>query len=308
MVAWLVMGLLAVASPLALWATIEAYRNRPEWGVARRMGITKKIKSWCDWLYRIAIADAALIMLVSALSLATAFVDVAIPGPVTLVFNYSPYLFLAILFPLVVGTVVYTLSARRKLRLRRWVGMMILPVIGLPVGCLQKTLRAASLRVASTTRATQTLTKASSRAHSARGAVRSALVAASTRSTRCAAFEKSIDHVVDVTKRQLGQEQRRLVMADFQNNLYVDAVVDTAARRAKFASSRERLRQEWALHTGTPWPVQNGRHYDAHHLVPLAHGGPNKWYNLHPVVKDVHGSLIHAKDSPTSALFPASLN
>lgn len=54
--------------------------------------------------------------------------------------------------------------------------------------------------------------------------------------------------------------------------------------RSNFKSKLVNLREQWSLNTGQPWPVYKthpdhrriGKPLDAHHIIPVSHGGPNE--------------------------------
>lgn len=43
--------------------------------------------------------------------------------------------------------------------------------------------------------------------------------------------------------------------------------------------------------------------YQAHHVIPVDHKGPNEWWNLHPVHPDKHQKVIHGRDSAFRKIF-----
>jgi hypothetical protein len=75
-----------------------------------------------------------------------------------------------------------------------------------------------------------------------------------------------------------------------------------------FSNSRKALIKEWEEETGYNWSKYNhitkcvvnnsckkkqeGWNYDAHHIIPQSHGGPNEWWNLYPLDERDH-NLIH---------------
>jgi hypothetical protein len=78
-----------------------------------------------------------------------------------------------------------------------------------------------------------------------------------------------------------------------------------AQLQRQFRNSRTRLRNEWSQNTGQPWPTDaNGRLYEAHHVIPSRYGGPNEWWNLHPVPRSGHQGGVHGTGSPTQGTFP----
>ena len=87
--------------------------------------------------------------------------------------------------------------------------------------------------------------------------------------------------------------------------------------RSEFDGKKDQLRKEWAAKTGQEWPVykknyyneegkiikKQGKPYDGHHIIPVSHGGPNEWWNIHPAhFRDEHPK-IHGKGSIFKEIF-----
>jgi hypothetical protein len=74
---------------------------------------------------------------------------------------------------------------------------------------------------------------------------------------------------------------------------------------------RDRAVKAWEQHTGSAWPrhtnvvygkngnvlARIGDPYEAHHVIPKQIGGPHAWWNMHPVPRPEHQSVVHASKS-----------
>lgn len=92
-------------------------------------------------------------------------------------------------------------------------------------------------------------------------------------------------------------------------------------RRQSFNGKRLSLMKSWIEETGKDWPTYGedtlckingdcywkycGDFYDAHHIFPLSHKGPNVWQNILPLATDAHTSL-HVDPGPCCSIFPKS--
>jgi hypothetical protein len=122
-----------------------------------------------------------------------------------------------------------------------------------------------------------------------------------------------------ITGKGVHPKQVKLLKEDLKVNEYEK--LDPAAKlkhRDEFNSQRPALRAEWARETKQKWPVYErdywneagtdivrykGDPYDAHHLNPVAHGGPNEWWNIHPShFRDEHPP-IHGTGSQFREIF-----
>ena len=81
-----------------------------------------------------------------------------------------------------------------------------------------------------------------------------------------------------------------------------------AQLQREYNNRRASLRREWEQNTGQTWPKDaNGNNYQAHHVIPSPYGGPNEWWNLHPVPRSTHQSGVHGTGSPTQGTFPTPI-
>lgn len=107
-----------------------------------------------------------------------------------------------------------------------------------------------------------------------------------------------LKEVEDITGRDIKPNQ----MEKFQKALKEDTFKKQTPEKNKlhrhiFDNAKDRLIDEWEKNTGEKWPVyvedvynsagevirHAGQRFDAHHLIESCFGGPNAWWNLHPV-------------------------
>lgn len=107
-----------------------------------------------------------------------------------------------------------------------------------------------------------------------------------------------LKEVEDITGRDIKPNQ----MEKFQKALKEDTFKKQTPEKSKlhrhiFDNAKDRLIDEWEKNTGEKWPVyvedvynsagevirHAGQRFDAHHLIESCFGGPNAWWNLHPV-------------------------
>ncbi|WP_285351715.1 DUF637 domain-containing protein, partial [Pseudomonas sp. ME-P-057] len=101
-------------------------------------------------------------------------------------------------------------------------------------------------------------------------------------------------------RTQLAEELRQV------DHTYVAPRSDYQALQREYNSQRNNLKREWELNTGLTWPkTESGVDFQAHHVIPQQYGGPNQWWNLHPVPGgSAHQGGVHAPASPTTTAFP----
>ena len=134
-------------------------------------------------------------------------------------------------------------------------------------------------------------------------------------------FKKELakDYVREIEKAtgyNIPENQRLLLKKDLQQNKYVKLQgKDKGKQRRQFRQKKDQLREEWSKNTGREWPTykepyfsKNGKAagplkkigdpYDAHEIIPNSHGGPLKWWNVHPArFPDQHQKVIHGKEA-----------
>lgn len=83
--------------------------------------------------------------------------------------------------------------------------------------------------------------------------------------------------------------------------------------KINYNESRSRLILEWEKNIGRAWPKSLSRswktgqiemfNHQFHHIIPQELGGPNAWWNGHPLKagKDHHGG-VHKKNSPLNKI------
>ena len=118
---------------------------------------------------------------------------------------------------------------------------------------------------------------------------------------------KYLKEVEDITDRKIKPDQMEKIQKALKE---VDFTKQTPEKnklhRQLFDSAKDKLIDEWEKNIGEKWPVyiedvynsagevirQAGQRFDAHHLIESCFGGPNAWWNLHPVSCLDH-TLIH---------------
>jgi predicted ribonuclease toxin of YeeF-YezG toxin-antitoxin module len=91
------------------------------------------------------------------------------------------------------------------------------------------------------------------------------------------------------------------------------------AHRAPFRQQpfKDRLIADWEKQTGRQWPTYSepildkkggifkkiGDRHDAHHIIPQQVGGPNEWWNMHPLSTGPnHQGGVHGSGAPLSRI------
>jgi len=104
------------------------------------------------------------------------------------------------------------------------------------------------------------------------------------------------------------QSQRELLANGLRQTDYTYAVsrADYQVLQREYAAQRNTLKRDWEKATGQTWPkTPAGIDYQAHHIIPHQYGGPNVWWNLHPVPGGAaHQGGVHGAGSPTTISFP----
>jgi hypothetical protein len=85
------------------------------------------------------------------------------------------------------------------------------------------------------------------------------------------------------------------------------------SKHDNFDDNKNNLIEKWEKYSEMGWPVYNvatnnrniGDKYDAHHIIPQSHNGPNKWWNLFPLTNAEHHQ-VHSNGTNCSLLFPGS--
>ncbi|MBI2707991.1 MAG: HNH endonuclease [Proteobacteria bacterium] len=138
-------------------------------------------------------------------------------------------------------------------------------------------------------------------------------------------FDNYLDQLESVSGSQIHPIVRSHLTKGYKNKNFGDEVLSAKALQEKhqdFSSRKRTLIKQWETATGRSWPKytaktecvtkgtcitkRQGHKYDAHHIVPQSHGGPNAWWNLIPLdVRQhnlIHGMPVKTKDGSYIAL------
>lgn len=118
---------------------------------------------------------------------------------------------------------------------------------------------------------------------------------------------KYLKEVEDITDRKIKPDQMEKIQKALKEDIFTKQTPEkNKLHRRLFDNAKDKLIDEWEKNTGEKWPVyvkdvynsagevirQAGQRFDAHHLIESCFGGPNAWWNLHPVSCLDH-TLIH---------------
>jgi|GEM_PF-6215036 len=128
---------------------------------------------------------------------------------------------------------------------------------------------------------------------------------------RLQTFDSYLDQLENVSGSQIHPTVRNHLVKVHKDKVYGAEEVSAAALKAShkdFSSRKNTLIKQWEKAMGRSWPKytaktecvtngtcvtkQTGYRYDAHHIIPQSHKGPNKWWNLIPLDVRQH-NLIH---------------
>lgn len=121
-----------------------------------------------------------------------------------------------------------------------------------------------------------------------------------------------IKQINSVSKLALNPKQLNLLKDCFRSR----DCVNFMSNRNWDKTIKDNVVKEWERQTGKVWPsysnrvasqkggtlAEKGGMYDAHHIIPKSIGGPNTWWNIHPVPRPDHQSVIHASESFVNSL------
>lgn len=181
---------------------------------------------------------------------------------------------------------------------------------------------AAALAKATQTRAVQSFKAFITRSakKSAEQAERKAFLEASKRSTTDPKAMKSyVREVEKVSGTKMGDAQKtKLVDAVRQNKYSKIAGDELKSHKKPFDSKsfKDKLISEWEKNTGQTWPkyeknifnesgrkiAEQGKNYQAHHIIPQQLRGPHEWWNIHPAHIRIHQGGIHGAGSQLSKI------
>lgn len=126
---------------------------------------------------------------------------------------------------------------------------------------------------------------------------------------------KGRDYVRDMETRSgvpIGSEQRGLLKEALQGKDFKKlSPVEKNLHKNEFKRTKENQIKVWEHNTGQKWPTyqenyysttgkllaEKGDLYQAHHIIPQQIGGPNKWWNFHPLEIKDHQQGIHTINS-----------
>ncbi|MBA4152283.1 MAG: hypothetical protein C0509_06955 [Acinetobacter sp.] len=107
---------------------------------------------------------------------------------------------------------------------------------------------------------------------------------------------------------RMSSNQRALLADELRHvdHTYIASRSDYQALQRQYSSQYNNLKREWEFNTGQIWPkTASGVDFQSHHVIPKQYGGPNQWWNLHPVPGgSAHQGGVHGIGSPTSKAFP----
>lgn len=116
------------------------------------------------------------------------------------------------------------------------------------------------------------------------------------------------------------EKESHIPFSSFQkDNLYkyLDQFTGTPLEPEKVKELRQqynvwkiKLIVDWVCHYQQPWPhelkwvqgIYRPVMWDVHHIFHLSCGGPNVFWNIHPLTRDVHHHVIHRVGSPGEVL------
>ncbi len=121
-----------------------------------------------------------------------------------------------------------------------------------------------------------------------------------------------IKEIAKITGRRVHPKQLKKIKDALRKNKYSKlSKKETARQRRIFNNKKDDLIKKWEKETGQKWPtydkdvlskkgkpfLKKGDKYDAHHIIENTHGGPHKWWNIHPAKNPTqHQGGIHGKD------------
>ena len=88
--------------------------------------------------------------------------------------------------------------------------------------------------------------------------------------------------------------------------------------RKSWKNNKDKLIKEWEQNTGQKWPkhqigekvrgriITTEQYYEGHHLIQLDHGGPNFWWNIHPM-RDTDHIEVHTTGGSGYIIFKQNI-
>jgi hypothetical protein len=117
---------------------------------------------------------------------------------------------------------------------------------------------------------------------------------------------------------KITDQQRLTLKNELQSKKFEKLLPERYAEHRKIYTDKkaEQIRSDWEKNTGQKWPtyLENGYKknggtlyevgdpYQIHHIIHQSHGGPHKWWNVHPVPQSGHQGGIHGSKAPGQKL------
>jgi hypothetical protein len=129
--------------------------------------------------------------------------------------------------------------------------------------------------------------------------------------------KRYLNQMQDITKLNLDPKQVRLLKVALRDQKFELLSSEAqVAHRNQFKSLLPKIRKEWELNTGQKWPTYQviernkqgieqlvPKNYEAHHIIQVSHGGPNKWWNIHPALRKEHMDIHWGEGSTAKQIF-----
>ena len=126
---------------------------------------------------------------------------------------------------------------------------------------------------------------------------------------RAMAAKKYLEELKRVSGRMPDKAQRKLVYDCIR--AVAKCYKNHKSHGKEWEEVRGDVKREWERQTGQKWPTydkplmsKSGRPYkdasddwEAHHIIPKNNGGPHEWWNMHPVPRPDHQTIIHGAGS-----------
>lgn len=122
-------------------------------------------------------------------------------------------------------------------------------------------------------------------------------------------FNDYLDQIEEISGDKI--PSKGFLIKTYKSKEYGDKIISNEELKKShqdFSNRRNNLIKEWEEQTKSSWPKYNektecfidgtciskntGWKYDAHHIIPQSHNGPNEWWNLIPLDIRQH-NLIH---------------
>ncbi len=121
-------------------------------------------------------------------------------------------------------------------------------------------------------------------------------------------FPSYLDTIEKKSRHTFARGAKTRLSKAYQNRKALNKL-ERAPSHKYFNTNKAALIQEWEDHYDVIWPTygrkincksggkcilrKRGDNFDAHHIIPQSHNGPNTWWNLIPLDARIH-SQIHS--------------